>query len=188
MRIGIIALIVVAATIFSGCDAERSKEPQKTKSQTVVKERSEFILSDLNGTEYKIRFSNDTLSCEGCDKKILLLNFFATWCPPCRAEIPHLSNIEKDFKNDLQIIAVLMEQKPPQEIEKFKKEFDIDYFISISKDNFDFAKKIYGYLRAGANMPIPLSVIFKDGKYQMHYIGAVPEEMIRSDIKNAIGE
>jgi len=115
-----------------------------------------------------------------------LLNFFATWCPPCRAEIPHLANLQNKYKDKLKIIAILVENKNTKEIEEFKKRYNINYFVSNSSDNMNLAAKAADMLHQPRNFSIPMMVLFVNGKYFRHYIGMVPEEMLESDIKEAI--
>ena len=52
--------------------------------------------------------------------------------------------------------------------------------------NFKLSNELATLVRQPRSFPIPLLIMFKDGKYFTHYIGAVPEEMIESDIKEAL--
>ena len=117
---------------------------------------------------------------EGNDEAILF-NFFATWCPPCKAEIPHLNNLSDKFKGKLKIVSVLMEDKSKDEIDAFMKKFKINFGISYGENNFLFAKAL------GGVVGIPYMVLYKpNGEYATHYVGLVPEEMLESDINKVI--
>jgi len=184
---------VFLALLLNGCSKQESEKNvvSNSKVQTASQKPGElnFILKDINGTTISLKTGEKGIVFNNLDGKIVFLDFFATWCPPCKAEIPHLVNLQKKYKDKLIIIGVLLEKnKNIGDLQRFKKEYKINYFISNSNDNFELAKIVYAAVQAPRNMPIPLMAIFKDGKYITHYLGAVPEEMIDSDIKNILGE
>ena len=61
--------------------------------------------------------------------KVTLVNFWATWCGPCRAEIPDLVKLQEKYKNQLVIIGVVSEDGPAEMIAKFAAEFKMNYPI-----------------------------------------------------------
>ncbi|WP_281950983.1 TlpA family protein disulfide reductase [Nitrosophilus kaiyonis] len=183
--------IFLAVFLLTGCskESQKIKKAEQSQQQSNEKKKFELELQDINGSKISIKVNENGIKIENLDNKIVMLDFFATWCPPCKAEIPHLVNIQNRFGDKIKIIGILLEKdKNIGELKRFIQEFKINYFVSNSKDNFEIAKIIYAAVQAPRNMPIPLMVIFKDGKYKTHYLGAVPEEMIVSDIKNILGE
>jgi len=78
----------------------------------------DFVLKDINGKSFSLS------SFKG---KIVLLNFWATWCPPCKSEMPVLNKLYKDMRSrGLEIIAVSTDNSI-----NYVKEY-------LSKSNFDF--------------------------------------------------
>jgi len=73
-------------------------------------EIKEINLKLLNGTTMQITKRSNGFDVKD-GKKATLYVFFATWCPPCKAEIPHLNNLSEKFKNELDIVGVLLEDK-----------------------------------------------------------------------------
>ena len=61
--------------------------------------------------------------------KVVLVNFWATWCGPCRAEIPDLIKLQARYADHLQIIGVSADEGPIQGVEAFATEFGINYSI-----------------------------------------------------------
>ena len=61
-------------------------------------------------------------------KKIILVNFWATWCPPCIKEIPDLLNLKKKFERDIEIIFVSVDANPTKVIPKFLKKNELENF------------------------------------------------------------
>ena len=51
--------------------------------------------------------------------KVVLVNFWATWCPPCREEIPELIELQKQYGDRLQIIGISEDEDPPAKVLKF---------------------------------------------------------------------
>lgn len=65
----------------------------------------------------------------------------------------------------------------------------VDYYISQSKEsNEKFAKIVATQLRLKPDFELPMMIMFVYGEYYTHYEGTVPEEMIESDIKQALNE
>jgi thiol-disulfide isomerase/thioredoxin len=61
--------------------------------------------------------------------KVTLVNFWATWCAPCRAEIPDLVKLQEKYKDQLVIIGVVSDDGPAEMIAKFAAEFKMNYPI-----------------------------------------------------------
>jgi thiol-disulfide isomerase/thioredoxin len=61
--------------------------------------------------------------------KVVIVNFWATWCAPCRAEIPDLVKLQTQYKDHLIIIGVLSEDQPGPHVSKFAADYQINYPI-----------------------------------------------------------
>ena len=201
-------LIAVENTteMFTQKDKDQQKEKQKrlevqkkleiseTKKETISEEISEsqtptdtFTLSDILQNKHTLTVSNQKMAFHNVDRSIVIINFFSTWCSPCRAEIPYLSDLQKKYKKKVFIAGILVNDKQDDNaLKKFITEHHTDYFISNSKHNDIFASKVVKELQLPENFSIPLTVIYKDGNYYTHYEGAVPVEMIDHDIQEAI--
>ena len=67
--------------------------------------------------------------------KIVILDFWATWCPPCLKEIPNLKKIYSKYKDDdFEIISIALERKPKEHALKFVSDNDMDWVHIIDKD------------------------------------------------------
>jgi thiol-disulfide isomerase/thioredoxin len=87
-----------------------------------------FKLRDLKG-------NSATLSCKSYE--VIIINFWATWCPPCRAEIPELRQIYKEYKSrGVEIAGIALQVITPKEIRSFVKSNKINYpiFLGEAKD------------------------------------------------------
>jgi thiol-disulfide isomerase/thioredoxin len=77
-----------------------------------------FAARDLDGREIS------TASLRG---KVVLLNFWATWCPPCRAEIPDLIALQEKYRDQLQIIGISEDEGGPELVKRFVAEHQMNY-------------------------------------------------------------
>jgi peroxiredoxin len=81
--------------------------------------------------------AGETVQLSDYKGKKVILNFWATWCPPCKAEMPHMQNFyEKNKGNDIEIIAVNLTSmdKGKTEIENFVKEYGLTFDIPLDEE------------------------------------------------------
>ena len=98
--------------------------------------------------------------------------------------IPYLDSLQKSYPKALFVVGILANSdKSPKHLRKFMKTHHASYFISNSPDNDALAKRLADFLKLGENYPVPITLLFKNGEYTMHYIGATPIEMIKADIE-----
>lgn len=83
----------------------------------------EFKLTSLDGKP---------VSVADFKGKVILVNFWATWCGPCRAEIPDLVGLQNKYKDRLQIIGLDVEDDDPDAIKNFIAEFGINYPVAVA--------------------------------------------------------
>ncbi len=175
-------------------EAQKKLEISETKKETISEEISEsqtptdtFTLSDIQHNKHTVTISNQKMAFHNVDQSIVIINFFSTWCSPCRAEIPYLSDLQKKYKKKVFIAGILINDAQSNDtLKQFMSKYHTNYFISNSKHNDIFASKAVKELQLPENFSIPLTVIYKDGNYYTHYEGAVPVEMIDHDIQEAL--
>ena len=96
--------------------------------------------------------------------KVVLLDFFATWCSPCRDEIPHFVEWQSKYGNHgLQVIGVAMDDDT-RPVEKFSRELGINYPVVLGTP--ELAVRFGGILGLPANL-----VIARDGKVVAKHLG-----------------
>jgi thiol-disulfide isomerase/thioredoxin len=174
-------LLSLSLTI-TGCDKKESISSDAI-AQAVPKDIT-LNLKTTTGDNLTVERKKGVWSFEQYPNKSVLVVFFATWCPPCKAEIPHLINLQTKYQNDFQVIAVLAEQnKPNEELTSFMNEYKITYPVANSDENFKFADAV------GGVDGIPAMFLFnKKGELAMQYVGATQEEILDTDISKSIGK
>ena len=174
-----ILLSIILIFAFAGC----VKKDINQNSPEIVMHKT-FNVQTSYGKTLTIHQYDDRWVVEGINNKVILLDFFATWCPPCKAEIPHLTNIQKKYKDNFEIIGILLEQnKSNDELNNFIKQHSINYTVVNDVNGQKIANTI-GNVRSIPTM----FLINQKGNIIQHYLGIVPEEMLESDIKKALGK
>ena len=145
-----------------------------------------FTLMNTKTESHNVTISSQKVIFQNISQPIVLVNLFATWCPPCIGEIPYLNDLQKKHKKELFVIGILTHDTvEPSALETFMAKNQINYFISNGTYNDPFADLLASTLHLPKNLSIPLTVMYVNGKYFTHYEGSVPVEMIEYDIQQA---
>jgi thiol-disulfide isomerase/thioredoxin len=181
----LLSLSIILPLLFIGCSSNDSSEADESNMVA----SNTFTLTSTDGVDFNVTKSGPNFSVQGHEGKVIMFDIFATWCPPCRAEAPNLTHLQKKYNKEFLIIGVTIEDNiPNKDLEAFKEKYGADYVIVNSKENERLYRAIASATKVGQRFPIPLMVMYKDGQYITHYVGQTPEEMIESDIKKALGK
>lgn len=151
---------------------EPANPPRPKEIETPWGNAPDFTLKRIGQGEY-------TLSKEA-KNKVVILDFFATWCGPCRMEIPGFVELYQEYKNQgLEIIGVSMDSNPPKAIPSFASKYRIDYPIVIADPAVVAA---YGGIRG-----IPTTfIIDRKGNVVKKYVGYVAKNVFEEEIKELL--
>ncbi len=111
--------------------------------------------------------NNQRMTLANYRGKVVLLDFYATWCEPCRAETPHLVRLQQQYADQgLQIIGLNVGGEDDRaEVPAYAKEFGIQYQMGFPEDEF-----AYDYL--SDNQSIPQAFVFdRSGKLVRRFVG-----------------
>jgi len=127
----------------------------------------DFRVTDLTGK---------TISLSDYRGKVLFLNFWATWCPPCRAEIPDFIEAYAEQKaNGLEILGISVDTAGKSAVTAFVEKYKINYPVVLeTKEN---TGKIVEDYRPGQFIPTTF-VIDKTGRIRHKQVGAVDKETL----------
>jgi len=128
----------------------------------------ELSLTDLGGQKLELS------SHRG---KVVLLDFWATWCAPCRTEIPLLVDLQKKYGNQgLQVIGISLDDDP-KAVRGFYKQFKMNYPVAIGDANL--AERYGGILGLPVNF-----VIDREGRIHTKHLGEVDISLIEQEINS----
>lgn len=171
--------------IFQAC----SSNEEKTEKVNAMVSTNEYVLTGLNKTQYTATKTDTGFNIKGSEGKVIILDIFATWCPPCQAEATHLTSLQEKYKDDLLILGISVEEDiANSKLETFRSTYNAQYPLVNSSENRRFIGAVAKELNIGRNFGIPLMALYKDGKLINFYQGATEEEFIESDIKRALGK
>ena len=129
----------------------------------------DFSLADINGKPVSLSAFNG---------KVVILDFFASWCPPCRQEIPDFIKLEKSY-GDKGFAMIGVALVSAGEAKEYAGKMGINYPVLVDDGK---ASAIYGPIRS-----IPTTfVIDKNGKIVKMYIGYRPKEIFEKDIQELL--
>ena len=182
-----ILLLSISTLFIQGCSKE--KEQQEVQTTKTTQHTNEYTLQTLHNTQLILEKKEDGFILKNKPHAILLIDVFATWCPPCQASASHLSSLQKKYKDAIKIIGVSIEDGIPVEnLQTFQKQHHANYTLVHTSDTRKLINDIAQKLHIGNNFGIPLLAIYKDGKLLHYYQGMIEEEFIESDIKQALGK
>ncbi|MGQ9646236.1 MAG: TlpA disulfide reductase family protein [Thermodesulfobacteriota bacterium] len=139
----------------------------KTPSSTLA---PDFSLKTLNGQEIRLA------DLRG---RVVLLDFWATWCAPCREAIPHLISLQKNYQEKgLEVIGMNLDKGDVETVRRFVNSMDIPYPITLTPEE---VSRKYGVTA------LPTTILIdQEGKIRQKFLGFTPE--ISKKIASTIDE
>jgi thiol-disulfide isomerase/thioredoxin len=138
-----------------------------------------FSSDKVSNFQFKT-IDNRILDLSQFSGKVIIVDFWATWCPPCTKEIPHFIELQEKYKNEVQFIGLNVGEKE-SEIKEFIKSMGINYIIGYSNENIE---KLFGGI---SGLPTTF-IIGKDGKIKAKAIGYRSKEWFEKQIISALRE
>ncbi|OGD17834.1 MAG: hypothetical protein A2W03_15410 [Candidatus Aminicenantes bacterium RBG_16_63_16] len=159
-------LLVIFLALAGACAA------QSTNSQA-----PDFTVIDLSGK---------TITSAQYKGKVLFLNFWASWCPPCRAEIPDFVDVTAAYKaKGLEILGISLDTKEKSEVLAFVQQFKINYPVVL--ETRKQTEKLLADFQPGQFIPTTF-VIDKQGRIRDKIVRAMDKEEILRIFNRLIAE
>ncbi len=167
----VVVAVVVAGMLYVGFHMARRPGSEAPAILSRSTPAPDFTLEALDGKNLRLSDFRG---------KAVLLNFWATWCAPCKIEMPWFVDLQKEYgPQGLQIVGVAMDDSSKEDIAKFAKDMGVNYPVLLGKEAVGDA---YGGVPA-----LPESFfIGRDGKIVDKIIGLKGKADIEDSIKKAL--
>jgi thiol-disulfide isomerase/thioredoxin len=169
-RVLLIAIVPVVLLILIPRDG--GDPPGNVKPVGARKLMPDFTLKDMSGSAWQ-------LSSHRGD--VVLVNFWASWCSPCRAETPGLIRIAANYgRKGVAIAGISMDEGGVAPVRKFLRDFGVNYPVMMPDSTMLLAREV-------ENLPTTF-LIDRQGRIAKTYVGEVRETVFRADIERLLSE
>jgi thiol-disulfide isomerase/thioredoxin len=160
-----------AVTARSAADGDKVKAATEAGICTAKAKTAplDFVVKDMNGADVKLA------DYKG---KVVMLNFWATWCGPCKVEIPMFTELQTKYKDQGLAFLGISVDDAPEQLRPFAQEYRMNYPVLIG-DGRDDVQNAFGPM---FGIPVTL-LIARDGTICTRYLGPRPKERFERDIK-----
>jgi peroxiredoxin len=163
--IAALALGVLTLPVFLDSESHEPVEGATCKAEGPA--NLDLTLKDMNGADVKLA------DYKG---KVILLNFWATWCPPCLAEIPEFIKVYDEKKGDGFAILGVSTDDTPEQLRAFASEKKVTYpLLLITPEMEDAYGPLFG---------LPTSILIaRDGSVCKRHFGPMSKEQLEKELK-----
>ena len=198
MRKSLLILFIGSLLIISGCSAKEDLKELKSEGSSQKIEKTESKNTDNKDRENELKAPDFKLATIDGEEfylsdyagKVIMLNFWGTWCPPCRKEIPDLVNLQTKYNKDgLEIVGITLNSGSAKDIKKFADGKDMNYTLltDLGNDETISVTNLYGQTIGQPISSIPTTLIIdRDGYIVKGYLGPRSEEVFYNDLKELL--
>jgi peroxiredoxin len=159
----------LAVLFYYGFDFDRSESEVKESIEGVNLLVSASVGASAPDFELQ-NLTNETYALSEMRGKIVVLNFWATWCEPCKIEMPFFEDLHSTGRTDLDIWAINFDE-PPQQVQNFVEEYKLSFPILLDPGGLvQDLYRVRGY-------PTTF-VVDEGGIIRFHHIGLITEEQL----------
>jgi peroxiredoxin len=168
--IAALALVVVAIGVINRRWAPAPKAATSYSADSKL--APNFTVTDLD---------NRKLSLADYKGKVVLLDFWATWCAPCRTEIPHFVDMQNKFGPEgFQVIGISMDDNA-KPVNEFYREYKLNYPVAVGDDKL--AESYGGVLGLPVNF-----IIDREGRIYAKHLGATDVSVFDREVSDLLGK
>lgn len=164
----LVFLVAISFIVYKALYMDNNATPQANTTNVFHLDgniTATFDMKDTDGNSFKVLQYNDQFITEGYDNKVLIFNFFGTFCPGCKAEIPMLSDLKDKYGEKIQIVGVSVDKGLTiDQLKEFKDDMGANFSMSVGTDRL--RALMCDTLPEGSCHGIPLTVVYSEGKLQ----------------------
>jgi peroxiredoxin len=183
----IVIVFALGAVVIGGC-GDKSAEDETAAEQNAPEAQAapaaavaggkgspapDFTLKKLSGGELQLS------SLRG---KAVILDFWDTWCPPCKKALPHLQELSETYSDDLVVVGVAMGREGEDKVRSFTKAKGLTFEMVLFNNDMNLIKNYGGF------QSIPTTfLIDEDGVVREKWVGAFSKAEYERALKEVLG-
>lgn len=193
-----LASLLMVVFVFFACSGE-----EKVVNDLLFEEYKigdKITLQSVNGGEKTFIRTDKGFVLENEDK-VVMFDFFGTFCAPCKEEAPHLTALWKKNEKDFILVGLThFEEVDDEVVKEFASSYGAYYFLSNSKENARIIAQILKDINYQNMEALPFKVVSKNGEYQVlsdywnkglktnFYLGKIPTDLMQHDLDLIFGK
>lgn len=171
--------LVVLGALVSACGGNESETTAQQGQPAALQAPAGAVVGATVPDFALQRLDGSTLTLSELRGKAVMIDFWDTWCPPCRAAMPHLQEISEAYKGDLVIVGVAFGRQGKDAVAKFVQEngLTFEFVLANQKVLTDF----------GGLPSIPTTfLVDRDGKVVKKWVGGQDKEIYEAAVRSAV--
>lgn len=180
--------VAIFAIMVTACGTDKSENKRSVSTEPVERLDSRSVPlyraeRKAKAEDFRVSLVNgNTFQLSNQRGKVVLLNIWATWCAPCREEIPEFVELRKKYaKRGFEILGVSIDKQGKSVVKPFMEKYNINYPIVI--DDGTIMEKY------GPTMGLPTSyIIGKEGNLQYFATGAITQKELEPRLKKLLSK
>ena len=175
--LGFASLSLLTTMNVARADSRQAQGQEQQNEQAVVR----FIRDPDAAPDFTLKgMDGKPVSLAAARGKAVLLNFWATWCGPCRMEVPDLVDLQAKYKDRLQVIGLVIDDTDEEAVRNFAKRYSINYPIALATNDMRF--------RFGGVPALPTTfIIDTQGRVVQKHIGLRDPVLYETEIRALLG-
>jgi thiol-disulfide isomerase/thioredoxin len=158
---------------------------EQNQTQGAQRQDSDAVIRFIHDPDAAPEFAakgidGSTVNLAAAYGKVVILNFWATWCGPCRMEVPDLVELQKKYQDRLQVIGLVVDDEDEDAVRKFAKRYGINYPVAMATEEMR--------VQFGGVPALPTSfIIDAQGRVVQKHIGLRDPVLYETEVRALLG-
>jgi len=135
--LGIVLLMLVAGCYLSPETSSKIESVSTVEGVLIDNLAPDFTLTNLEG---------ETITLSSLRGMPIMLNFWATWCGPCRNEMPYIQEVYEQWQDSNLLVLTINDREDPSKVHQFMQENDLSFLVLLDSDGYVFSKYEIKYI------------------------------------------
>lgn len=168
----LLALGAIASVVVLALSRLHPPAPADNRGTAARKKAPDLAMVDLAGRAWKLREHRG---------RVVLVNYWASWCPPCVTEVPALVRLSNEYRvKGLEVVGVAVDEEGLDGVRRFVERHNVTYPVLVPGTGSSMVRPI-------AMLPSTF-LVDRDGRLAAFYQGAVDEALLRRGVEELLGE